>query len=234
MDGDRRLQDLAAALRGGSFVTPAPARHLFIEPRRAPEARILTAAARTRVKIWDLSPNFHCAVVGTCLNSAEARRLLAKLGIAGADALDEHALHAKTVALARHPDQGGRELHKALDRLHRPAINRFAGASDDAALLALWDDAMTRADIAGGFWAALTQPAATAAVMQKSFGDVHMLSHLVGAANRADIRRLRQLEEDKAALEAKIQRQQLQLRDGFSERDRKIEELSTALAQRIR
>jgi hypothetical protein len=62
-----------------------------------------------------------------------------------------------------------------------------------------------------------------------------MLSHMVGAANRADIRRLCQLEQQNAALSAKVEAQQLQLRDGFTERDNKIrilnEALSRALAQ---
>ena len=81
----------------------------------------------------------------------------------------------------------------------------------------------------------LSHPAATDAVMRRVFGDVHMLSHMVGAANRADIRRLRQLEEDNAALSAKLEAQQRQLRDGFTARDDKIrllnEALSRALAQ---
>src|SRR5262249_56449253 len=37
-------------------------------------------------------------------------------------------------------------------------------------------------------------------IVNRVFGDVHMLSHLVGAANRADIRRLRELKQDNVAL----------------------------------
>jgi hypothetical protein len=59
-----------------------------------------------------------------------------------------------------------------------------------------------------------------------------MLSHLVGAANRADIQRLRQLEADNAALAEKIERQQQQLRDGFTSRDLTIRGLSDALASK--
>jgi hypothetical protein len=61
---------------------------------------------------------------------------------------------------------------------------------------------------------------------------VHMLSHLVGAANRADIQRLRRLEDDNAALAAKLERQQRQLRDGFAPRDETIRRLSEALARK--
>jgi hypothetical protein len=60
-----------------------------------------------------------------------------------------------------------------------------------------------------------------------------MLSHMVGAANRADIRRLCRLEEENAALSAKLESQQCQLRDGFTERDRKIRLLNEALSRAL-
>jgi hypothetical protein len=60
-----------------------------------------------------------------------------------------------------------------------------------------------------------------------------MLSHLVGSANRADIRRLCQLETDKAALQAKLDRQQIALHEGVVTRDRQIDDLRKALMQRL-
>jgi Uncharacterized protein conserved in bacteria (DUF2325) len=62
---------------------------------------------------------------------------------------------------------------------------------------------------------------------------VHMLSHMVGAANRADIRRLCRLEEENAASSAKLEQQQRQLRDGFTERDHKIRLLNEALSRAL-
>lgn len=60
-----------------------------------------------------------------------------------------------------------------------------------------------------------------------------MLSHLVGAANRADIRRLSLLESEKVGLEAKLERQQTGLRDSIVSRDAEIRRLRQALASRI-
>ena len=60
-----------------------------------------------------------------------------------------------------------------------------------------------------------------------------MLSHLVGAANRADIRRLRQLEDENAELDAKVGRQQQQLRDAVVSREATIRELRHILEERI-
>src|SRR5262249_33089831 len=100
-----------------------------------------------------------------------------------------------------------------------------------AGLLELWEESLKQGDIPGAYWAVLTHPAATEDIVKRMFADVHMLSHLVGAANRADIRRLRQLEADNAALAAKVERQQRQLHEGFVGRDRTIRQLNELLAR---
>jgi hypothetical protein len=97
---------------------------------------------------------------------------------------------------------------------------------------ALWDDAVKRGDIPGAYWALLTHRATTETLVKRVFGEVHMLSHLVGAANRADIRRLRELEEANEQLAATVERQQRQLREGFTSRDETIRRLTDALARK--
>jgi hypothetical protein len=124
-------------------------------------------------------------------------------------------------------------LQKTLDRRHAAAIRQADRLKDAAALIAYWEEALKRGDIPGAYWAVLAHPAATDDTVRHAFGDVHMLSHLVGAANRADIRRLRALEAETAALNAKLERQQRQLRDGFVARDATIGELKAALARAL-
>jgi hypothetical protein len=97
----------------------------------------------------------------------------------------------------------------------------------------MWREAARRGEVPGAYWATLTHPATTRTIISEAFGEVHMLSHLVGAANRADIRRLCQLEAEKAALEAKLDRQQRALHEGVVARDARIRELGQALAQRF-
>ena len=55
----------------------------------------------------------------------------------------------------------------------------------------------------------------------------------MGAANRADIRRLRQLEIENAALRDEVARQQNQLRDAVVSRDATIAKLTEALSRLI-
>jgi hypothetical protein len=181
-----------------------------------------------RTRIWEFDASLHCSIVGTCLTTTELRHVLDKLKM-GATASD-HELHALGVALAGRRQAGAKFLQKALDRRHRIAVTRYSKAKDLVALAALWAESLKQGDIPGSYWAVLTHPLATEELVKQAFGDVHMLSHLVGAANRADIRRLRELEQQNAVLADKIERQQRRLQEGFVARDRTIQRLNEMLA----
>jgi hypothetical protein len=186
-----------------------------------------------RTKIWEMHSTLHCSIVGTCLSTGELRRLLVRLKVAGVQTAGDHDVHMLGVMLADRPKAGARELQKALDRRHRAAVHRFAKAKTADAISALWEDALQSGDIPGAYWAVLSHPGSTDAIIKRTFGDVHMLSHLIGAANRADIRRLRELEAQNGDLTAKLERQQRQLRDGFTRRDQTIRRLNDLLAQSV-
>jgi hypothetical protein len=185
-----------------------------------------------RAKIWEFNTNLHCSIIGTCLSTRELRQLLNKLGVAPPGSTD-HELHGAAVTLAARHDKAAKLLNKTLDERHRLAIRQFEKAATEDDVRALWADAVRRGEIPGAYWATLTHPSATHGVIRQAFGEVHMLSHLVGAANRADIRRLCQLEADNAALQGRLDRQQAALRDAVVTRDACIRELRQALAQRI-
>jgi hypothetical protein len=193
----------------------------------------LVSSSNRRTQIWDLHSSLHCSIIGTCLTTGELRKLLVRLKVVGAEAADDHDLHITGVLLAGKSKAGSKHLQKALDRRHESALKQFAKAKDAAALAALWENALKRGDIPGAYWALITHPAATDQMVKKVFGEVHMLSHLVGAANRADIRRLSQLESENAALNEKLERQQNQLRDGFTSRDETIRRLNDMLARKV-
>ena len=174
----------------------------------------LASSPNRRTHISDLHGSLHCSIIGTCLTTGDLRRLLLRLKVIGAEAADDHDLHVMGVLLAGKSKVGAKHLQKALDRRHELALKQFAKAKDAAALAALWKDALGRGDIPGAYWALIPHPAATDHMVKEVFGEVHMLSHLVGAANRADILLFRQLEQETAALTAKLERHRSN-RDGF-------------------
>ncbi len=185
-----------------------------------------------RTRLWQFNTNLHCSIVGTCLTTGELRQILTKLDLAVLTATD-HELHGTAVTLAGRHDAASKRLHKALDQRHRLAINRFAKVTTELEVRALWRESVKQGDIPGAYWAALTHPATTAALVREAFGEVHMLSHLVGAANRADIRRLNVLEQKRAELQERLDRQQAQLHTAIVTRDAQIRDLRSALAGRL-
>ena len=124
-----------------------------------------------------------------------------------------------------HRDGLGKVLGKALDRKFKATIARYATATDVPSLRRLWVDALKRGDAPDAYWAVLTHPSASPDLVREVFSDIHMLSHLVGAANRADIRRLQELECEKTALEDKLARQQRHLTETLGAKERQIREL---------
>jgi hypothetical protein len=216
----------AGGVLGDFRLSPLPPRMI------APSLDEALARPARRTRIWELSHHVHCSIVGTCLSTGDLRQLLAKAGIADSGA-SEHDLHGRGVALASQRDGSAKLLHKALDRKHRTAIARFDKARTIDAVRAEWREAVKQGDIPGAYWAAMTHPATDDALVREIFGEVHMLSHLVGAANRADIRRLAELEAENGKLRDKLSRQQNQLRDGITARDAWIRELNGLLASCI-
>ncbi len=172
-----------------------------------------------RARIWDLSAHLHCSVVGTCLTAGELRRLFRRLGDPDADSASDHDLHGRGVRAASRPEEGGKLLNKALDKRHETAIRRFAKIETAAELRGLWTKALDQGEIAGPYWALLTHPATDAALARDLFGDVHMLSHQVGAAARLDIVRLRRLEAELTQRDERLARS--------------LERLDAAMAERV-
>ncbi len=237
---ETRRQLAANLFRPSPFSTslnsPSPdgdalANALLFEQRLA--RALMPPATPQRRRIWELAGSLHCSIIGTCLSTGELRQLLVKLNLPGAAKANDHDLHGQGVSLAGERGSGAKLLQKTLDRRHHATIGRFEKAQGEAALREMWQDALQRGDIPGAYWATLTHPSASQDLIRAAFGDVHMLSHLVGASNRADIHRLRQLEADKALLEDKVAKQQERLREAFLERDATVQSLNRLLAERL-
>ncbi|ALN75566.1 DUF2325 domain-containing protein [Aureimonas sp. AU20] len=213
------LRQLPPAVR----FEPSP---VSFEP--AAEGPAPRARRKDRDRIWDLSTNLHCSIVGTCLTTGELRQLLAKLGDTNTRTASSHAIHHRAVQAASLGDLAGKLLNKLLDRKHETFVRRFNKATTRDEVAGLWRAALEAGDIPGAYWATLTHPMTDDLLVREAFGEVHMLSHLVGTSNRLDLARLRRLEETLAEREDTIARQQARLQEKVAEierRDHRIGEL---------
>jgi hypothetical protein len=207
---------------------------LPIVDRRADDRSTAAAtAARTqRLKTWELASMFHCSIVGTCLTTTELRQVLAKVGDIDTKTATDHVLHSRGVRAAGQRDIAAKLLNKALDRRHERILKQFSKLSTTAEIKAQWDKAVDDGDISGAYWAVMSHPASDRPLMNNIFGEVHMLSHLVGSSSRLDLARLRRLQSDLEARDEKIARQEARLHSAARDNvilQKRIEELEESL-----
>ncbi|MFL6643051.1 MAG: DUF2325 domain-containing protein [Paraburkholderia fungorum] len=186
---------------------------------------------KRRARLAELDGQLHCSIIGTCLSTHELRKLVPKFTTLDSRDASDLEIHHSAVELAIDGGAGAKALHKLLDERYAAAIRRFDKAADEVELQKLWDEALKNGDIPPAYWALMTHPYANLHIRQKAFGELHMLSHLVGAANRADIRRLVALEAENAELKEKIERQQARLQEISRQRDASIAALNEQIAQ---
>ncbi len=193
-----------------------------------------------RAKLWELDHRFHCLVIGTCLTIDELRRLARKADISVGAKMSDYELHHSFVQVAGNPVFAARATHKWLDRKFGAAIKRSSACRDAGALGSLWDKATAQGEIAGAFWALITHPLAGAELMQRVYGEVHMLSHLAGHSSRSTQqqlamvkRRVAELEETQAwtAEASRLRIKELERRaEALAERAQRVDVLERELA----
>lgn len=160
-------------------------------------------AARRR-KLWETDSRWHCGILGTCLTPGELRRIAAKARVRVAEGDADYHMHGGFVAAAGEGGLVARLVGKALDRKYASQVARFSKAKDSAAVVALWEDACRLGQVPGAYWALMTHPFASPALRERAHGEVHMMSHLAGAARRTDTRRTAELEREVAGLRKRI------------------------------
>jgi hypothetical protein len=187
---------------------------------------------RRRARLWEIDSQWHCTIIGTCLSLGELKGVGSRLGVQMRSAKPTaYEIHTGMIHLASRERLVGKALTKLLDRKHAAAVNRAKPLEGEEALAALWEDSLARGEVASACWAAMSHPDATDTLRSRIFGDVHMLSHQVGAAARADLKSIHQLEREKAELEAKVARQQERLKTEIGRRNTEIRDLRQLLDQ---
>lgn len=218
----------APALPGLSTLSTLPARAEMDkpEPRKQPAPR--------RLKLWELEEKHHCPVIGSCLTLDDLKKIARKGGFSGTS-FEPYRLHVEAVSLSCSRNDAAEAMHKRLESKFALILARFDAVKTDAEVLALWKQHLERGEVAGAMWAALTHKAAGRDTRNTVYGDVHMLSHQVGAGQAADLRRLEWLERQRGELlaeNARLKNEQLRLADQAEQSRRELTaKLAAELAQ---
>jgi hypothetical protein len=213
--------DMGAALESATRLTlPGEAPEPAPEPQRGSRRR----------RLWELDTHAHCPVVGVCLPMRTLRKLAEKL-IQGPANGDDYELHSGAVLECKQRSRLAEVVQRELDERYAIAVRLSARAKTTEALAEQWREAFTGGDVAGALWATLTHPRCDAALTEQVLHEVHMLQHQVGAANRADLRRLGELADENAALSRELAAVQQRGLHSSAEQGRRIEQQQAQLVQ---
>jgi len=187
--------------------------------------------APKRRKLWELDVHWHCSVIGTCISHDELRKLAHKCKAPAYEGRTaDYKLHGFMVGHARHSQGVGRVLHKFLERKYARTIKTFAKAKTSEEVEELWLDAFDRGYIPGPFWAVMTHQASSYELLAQVYGEVHMLSHLEGASNRADHREIADLKTTIDVLQKEMKDLQKNHSKSINKRDHMIGKLKHDLS----
>lgn len=187
-------------------------------PLSTAPAPVLSATTRRR-RLDEVPSRWLCSVIGTCLTLADLRKLAVKIGLSLPADASEYRLHGAIVHLASDNRVLGKAVARLLDKRHAATVSRIVRAADEETLGRLWAEARNGGDIPGAYWALMTHPLELQALKDRVYGEVHMLSHLSGAAQRVDLQRTAGLEKQVADLTAELLRTRADLAQARQDRD---------------
>lgn len=207
---------------------------LTAEADAAPPQPIFSAQGKRRRKLWELDPSDHCPVIGTCLQLDELPRLVRKAGL-DPSGLSEFELHRTLVSHCKKRDRLSEVLQQALEKRFAGVVRRFAKAASPAQLYAMWQEAVNQGEVAGALWAALwaalTHPHCDGDTAHLIFGEVHMLSHQLGAGQRADLERLAELDRLRTDLQRNLAALTEKSAERLAAKSAEVESLKLRLGQ---
>ncbi|HRY15894.1 MAG TPA: DUF2325 domain-containing protein [Candidatus Competibacteraceae bacterium] len=184
-------------------------------------------------KLWELDRAYHCSVIGTCLTLAELRQIQRRLG-GVAQALDsDYDLHRAFVSAVREASPASRLIQKHLDRKYKPAMRQLSKARSALEFAAYWSAALASGEIAGAYWALITHPSIPDNLLDRIYGEVHMLSHLSGASVRVDMQELTRLRKHCPELAKQLNEVQTEARRRLAEQQKVIDALNQRLARAL-
>jgi hypothetical protein len=133
--------------------------------------------------------------------------------------------------VARASERGpvAREITRTLDDRHAAILRKVGAERDQVRLAALWDDLCGRGLIAGAYWALMSHGHVAEPLKMHAFGEVHMLSHVVGGCNRHNVKELWLAQRWLDQLADTVARARRQAQETIAARDRKISELEHEL-----
>ncbi|MEM9279039.1 MAG: DUF2325 domain-containing protein [Pseudomonadota bacterium] len=182
-----------------------------------------------RLWLWDFKDNVHCPLIGTCLTNQDLLNLTRKLKLQVNPDCKDYDLHSYFVTSTTKKSKEAKAIHKLLDDRHAGSLRKFKRLKTDDEIFSLWNEMKDSGQIAGAFYALMTLTHVSMEIRGTVFGEVHMLSHLMGASYRERSLQLALLKSRLDEIETRKSRIETGLHEALDERDQKIAELESQI-----
>ena len=187
------------------------------------------SGSRIRNRIWEIDKGLHCSIIGTCLTMRDLGRIAAKASVWFPKKSKDYEIHAAFVHFAGTKNRISVLIDKALEKKYAKIVAKMRAATETSVLTAQWEAAVEEGVIPGAYWGVMSHPLTPESLSEQAFGEVHMMSHALGASRRVDIRKLQRLESDCANLQGKLSLVKSVYRERLKNKDAVISELISSV-----
>jgi hypothetical protein len=183
-----------------------------------------------RKRLWEISHDAYCPIIGVCLSINALRKLVHRISPQMA-LLEDYDLHVNVIAQCGSRNRLSEALQQAFEQRFTLTIQRFREAKDKNRLVQLWKAALQQGEVASAFWACISHPACDTAMEEQLCRDIHMVQHQLGASARVDMARFQQLCEEHTLIVRELGRVQERSTKLLNEKAQEIVDLQSENAQ---
>lgn len=199
--------------------------------RHGPETSAAPAVVRKRLRIWEITGGLQCSIIGTCLTHEDLLKIGERCGIRIAAGTSAYDVHSYFVNETSFETPSARGVTKLLDQRYEGIVRKVGRCTTAKCLDALWTTEYEAGRVPGAYWAFFSHASVSDELRHRIFGDVHMLSHVLGKSTHQVAARATDYAGKAAELEERLARQRQQQADALASRDARIAALEQTLVQ---
>lgn len=173
-------------------------------------------------------PEFLCPIIGTCLSLKELQKITRRWDYGGDKT--PYELHSWLVRNCQTSPAVAKYVQKYLMRKYRGIVQRLDEYEGEA-LWQAWEEEVRNGRVAAAFWAIVTRLDAPQSIVERVFGEVHMMSHLQAAEVRSELKEAAAWRREQQELARRLEKNRRQLaaqRQVTAELRHQLQELAAA------
>lgn len=172
-----------------------------------------------------------CSIVGTCLTHEDLMALARKWNVNISPDARMFDVHGFFVKEAGKRGDISRALQKLLDSRYQGFVRRIAKIKDPESQVEFWNTSVNDGFVAGAYWAIVSHTHVAPELQSRVFGEVHMMSHLLGGSAQRIVGAAAELQAELTSRERRHERWSAQTRRAIEKRDTKIIQLQDKLEE---